>query len=244
MGNKPAQDNRYPYELKLGDPFGQVAIASYAGRATQEAPFKLAAGPYPLVILSPGFSIGTSAYAWLAEHLASYGFILIAPEHHEHLDPQDQLWRATIARPQDIRTLLAYVDEQTMPGGAFEGLIDPEQVAVIGHSYGGTTALAAAGARLDTERFQAHCQGALAEEDPNAFLCGQLYPHMSDMAALAGLDSVPAGLWPEWGNPGIDAIIPMAGDAFFFGQSGLAKIAIPVMAIGGTLDQRFTLPLG
>ena len=29
----------------------------------------------------------------------------------------------------------------------------------------------------------------------------------------------------------------MAGDAFFFGESGLAKIDIPVMAIGGTADQ-------
>jgi predicted dienelactone hydrolase len=34
----------------------------------------------------------------------------------------------------------------------------------------------------------------------------------------------------------VDAIVPMAGDAYFFDQAGLAEITVPVMAIGGTLD--------
>ncbi len=34
----------------------------------------------------------------------------------------------------------------------------------------------------------------------------------------------------------VDAMVSMAGDAFFFGQDGLAEIDVPVMAIGGTAD--------
>jgi predicted dienelactone hydrolase len=64
-----------------------------------------------------------------------------------------------------------------------------------------------------------------------------LLPHLPDMASLAGLESVPQGLWPSWADTRVDAIISMAGDAFFFGADGLANISVPVMAIGGTLDE-------
>ena len=63
-----------------------------------------------------------------------------------------------------------------------------------------------------------------------------LLPHLAEMAELAGLDAIPEGLWPDWSDPRVDAIVPMAGDAYFFGQTGLAEIDVPVLAIGGTLD--------
>lgn len=226
----------YPYEMKMGVPLGTVTFATFAGQAIQDGPYDLSAGPYPLVVLSPGFSIGSSTYAWLAEHLASYGFVVVAPEHQEHLDPENELWQAAIIRPQDILTVFAFVDDQVGSGGPFAGLIDKELVAVIGHSYGGYTSLAAAGAQIDTDAFQSHCENASETNEPGAWLCEQLTPHIADMASLAGLDSVPEGLWPEWADPRVDAILPMAGDAFFFGQDGLAEINVPVMAIGGTDD--------
>jgi predicted dienelactone hydrolase len=220
----------------MGKPFGRVSIASSTGQAESNAPQDLAAGPYPLVILSPGFSIGSTAYAWIAEHLASYGFVVISPEHNETLDPENQLWQAAITRPQDILKIYAYIDKQVQPGGSFEDLVDPDLVAVIGHSYGGYTSLAAAGAQIDTDSFVSHCQNAIDAEDTGAWLCEMLLPHTADMANLAGLDAIPEGLWPAWADPRVDAIVSMAGDAFFFGQDGLANIHIPVMAIGGTAD--------
>lgn len=226
----------YPYEVKMGDPLGTASIATYAGKAIQDAPYDLSAGPYPVVVLSPGFSISASSYAWLAEHLASYSFVVISPEHHEHLDPENELWRAAITRPQDILTVFTYVDEQVKSGGTLEGLVDNNRVAVIGHSYGGYTSLAGAGARIDTDAFQSQCESAIKMNEPGAWLCEQLLPHISDMAALAGLDALPDGLWSAWADPRVDAIVPMAGDAFFFGQDGLAEINVPVMAIGGTND--------
>ena len=235
-GSELEETVSYRYELKMGDPLGMVSLSTYAGRAIRDAEFDLAAGPYPLVILSSGFSFGGTAYAWLAEHLASYGFVVMAPEHQEHLDPSNELWQSAIERPQDVLNVLAYVDEQVMSGGDLEALIDPELIAVIGHSYGGYTSLVAAGARINTPAFRSHCEEATASGHPAAWLCDEILPHLGEMADLAGLDSVPEGLWDAWADPRVDAIVPMAGDAFFFGQEGLAEINVPVMAIGGTKD--------
>ena len=225
----------YAYELKLFAPLGRLAIATHQGRAGRDAPYDLESGPYPLVVLSPGYAIGSGSYAWLAEHLASYGLVVISPEPDEELDPA-QIWRSTITRPHALRTLLAYVDDQLRPGGGFHGLIDRDRTAVIGHSYGGYTALAAAGARLDTDAFKARCDAEHAARGPNTWLCDALVPHLADMAELAGLERVPSGLWPASGAPGVDAVVSMAGDAYLFDRAGLAEISVPVMAIGGTAD--------
>ncbi len=225
----------YPYQIKL-PAIGVVTIATDTGYAVSKAAYDLDAGPYPLVILSPGFAMSASSYGWLAEHLASYGFVVLAPEHDEQMNPESGLWQAAVKRPQEIQTVFAYVDAQVQAGGTLAGLVDPETVAVIGHSYGGYTALAAAGARIDSAGFATHCEDAAQANHPAAWLCNMLLPHLPEMADLAGLDALPDGLWPDWSNQRVDAIVSLAGDAFFFGQAGLAEIEAPMLAIGGTAD--------
>ncbi|MEZ4594354.1 MAG: hypothetical protein R3D55_24905 [Chloroflexota bacterium] len=63
-----------------------------------------------------------------------------------------------------------------------------------------------------------------------------LLPHLPEMADLAGLDATPDGLWPGWGDERVDAVVALAGDAYFFGEAGLAEIEVPLLAIGGTAD--------
>ena len=177
--NTQGIETSYPYNVKMGKPLGTVKIASISGNAIRNPAYDLSDSPYPLVVLSPGFSIGSTAYAWLGEHLASYGFVVVAPEHQEHLNPEDQLWRSAITRPQDILALFSYLDEQVLPGGHFEGLINTEVVAVVGHSYGGYTTLAAGGAQIDMAGLQSHCQQAIEEEHPAAWICEILISHRS-----------------------------------------------------------------
>jgi predicted dienelactone hydrolase len=172
----------------------------------------------------------------LTEHYASYGFIVLAPEHTEQFDfSWSDLWKASIDRPRDIKRTLDFAEELTASGSDMAGLIDMERVAVVGHSYGGYTALAMAGAQYDLAAYNARC-AQIPENDPLAFLCTPLVPKEADMAARAGLNPMPEGLWPSFGDPRVTAIIPMAGDSYLFDQAGLSKIAIPMMAIGGTAD--------
>lgn len=226
----------YSYAINMLGPESSITLATYEGQAVPGAMPDLPDGPYPLVILSPGFAIQDTSYAWLADHLTSHGFVVVSPQHFESLDPS-KLWLSTIERPQDVLTVFAYIDEQVQVGGEFEGLIDNETVAVIGHSYGGYTALAAAGAQMDTSAFKDACEMASNSSDPLVFLCDALLPHLNEMAKSAGLNSAPLGLWPAWADPRVDAVVAMAGDAAMFGQAGFAQVIVPVMAMGGTADR-------
>ena len=230
-----AEAEPYEYQIKL-PVVGAVTLATDASYAVQDAAYDLADGPYPLVILSPGFAMSASSYGWLAEHLASYGFVVLAVEHDEQMNPETGLWQGAVKRPFEIQSVFAYVDTQTQPGGTLAGLVDAETVAMLGHSYGGYTALAAAGARIDSAGLNTHCEEATREEHPAAWLCDMLLPHLPEMADLAGLTTQPDGLWPGWGDERVAAVVALAGDAFFFGEAGLAEINAPVLAIGGTAD--------
>ncbi len=215
-------------------------VVDMYGHALQDADVDLAAAPYPLVVFSHGFGTPAHDYAHLVEHYASYGFIVLAPEHQERFDFEfTYLIPATIARPQDIAQVLDLAEELTAGGGAMDGMIDTEHVAVVGHSFGGYTTLAAAGARYDMEAFTNRCSAGIAQGDPVAeWICDPLGLETGPaaLAAEAGLDPIPTGLWPSYGDARVDAIVPMAGDAYMYGQAGLAEITIPVMAMGGTLD--------
>jgi predicted dienelactone hydrolase len=225
------------YDVKMKDASIPADFAPFVkGHALRDATSDASNAPYPLVVFSHGFGIFGPLYANLTEHYASYGFVVLAPEHQEQYDPEySDIWRSSIDRPRDIKQVLDYAETLTAAGGAMAGMIDMERVAVAGHSYGGYTALAMAGARYDLNAFNARC-AALAPDDPNQFLCTPLVPREADMAKRAGLDPMPEGLWPSFGDPRVDVIIPMASDSYLFDQAGLAAITIPMMAMGGTLD--------
>ena len=50
-------------------------------------------------------------------------------------------------------------------------------------------------------------------------------------------DEVPSGLWPSFGDPRVTSAISLAGDAYLFDQRGLAELEVPIMVMGGTIDE-------
>jgi predicted dienelactone hydrolase len=120
------------------------AGASFEGARDAE----VADGEFPVVLFSHGFA-GFRLYAsGLMSHLASYGMIVVAPDH-----PSRDLFHVLsgeISRDQQasVDELLASLDlivaEGDTAGSPFEGRVDPDHVAALGHSAGGGTVLGAA----------------------------------------------------------------------------------------------------
>ena len=222
--------NKFGEEITLGAQITAVGKAFANGRPESTG------GPYPLVVFSHGFSLSPIVYSTLVEHYASQGYVVLAPEHNEGFDGSlTGFWEELIDRPVDIKRTIDYAELLTEPGQPFSGLIDLANIAVVGHSYGGYTALAAGGARFDFAAYKTRC-AALTADDPLNFFCAPLANEL-DMAMRAGLDEVPSGLWPSFGDPRVKAAISLAGDAYPFDQRGLAELEIPIMAMGGTIDE-------
>jgi predicted dienelactone hydrolase len=235
-GDKPPAAITYTAPNKFDEQVTPGKEITAVGRAFAKGQPEPTGGPYPLVVFSHGYAISPIVFSTLVEHYASQGYIVLAPEHNETFDDSlTGFWKALIDRPVDIHRTIDYAEALTKPGAEFAGLIDMDKIAVVGHSYGGYTALAAAGAVFDFDAYKTRC-AALTADDPLNFFCGPVVPKESDMATRAGLPAAPSGLWPSFGDPRVKAVISMAGDAYPFDQRGLAELKVPVMAMGGTID--------
>lgn len=222
-----AEEIVYEAELKLFGPGGKPA--PFLGAAISDAPPDTAQGPHPLVVLSHGFGMNPEWYHPLAEHLASHGFVVFGPEHVEY-DWFTDVVPATAVRPLEVSSAI-----DLAASGALGGAADASSVAVIGHSYGGTTALMAGGARIHTGWMYEQCA---ANTDPfiQSYFCDTFIGAEADLADAMGIGAVPGGLWPSLADDRVDAIVAMAPDAVLFGEVGLAELAVPAMLVGGTGD--------
>lgn len=102
----------------------------------EEAP-----GPHPLVVYSHGFMSSRHGGVYAAEHLASYGYVVLAADYPlTHMEaPGGPSFLDVVNQPADVSFL---IDRATALDGAakpFEGEIDSERVGVFGLSLGGLT---------------------------------------------------------------------------------------------------------
>ncbi|GIF39605.1 alpha/beta hydrolase family protein [Actinoplanes xinjiangensis] len=100
------------------------------------APTDTGAGTFGAVVIAPGFTARKSSMAWLAPRLASQGFVVF---NIDTLTTSDQ-------PASRGRQLLAAADFLTQRSSV-RARVDPNRVAVVGHSMGGGGTLEAAQSR-------------------------------------------------------------------------------------------------
>ncbi len=149
-------------------------------------PADLAAlGPRPLVVISHGNGHEYIWYDYLGEHLASWGFVVMA--HENNTEPGIETASTTTLTNTDW--LLGHLDEPG--GGALVGLVDSTRIAWIGHSRGGEGVVRALDRLVDGEfvpdNYAAEDIRGLASIAPTVFLpLEQSDPHDRPYLLLAG----------------------------------------------------------
>jgi dienelactone hydrolase len=129
---------------------GPFAVVAAAGRITVPAtshsvPFECRFGdgapPGPLVLIAPGFQIAHAAYLGYAEHLATFGYLACTIGYSVGLPTSHVDAAADLSGAADH--LFA---ESARSGAPLEGRIEPDRMAIVGHSLGGKLAVLAASA--------------------------------------------------------------------------------------------------
>jgi predicted dienelactone hydrolase len=126
----------------------------------------------PLVVISHGFGADRRFLGYLAYHLASYGLTVVALEHPAsnvawltgspyppHTQSRNNILPASefLDRPKDVSFVLDRLSRLNQFSNTLQGKFNTEQVTVIGHSLGGYTALALAGAKLSLGHLRQFC---------------------------------------------------------------------------------------
>ncbi|HEY2206410.1 MAG TPA: alpha/beta fold hydrolase [Pseudonocardia sp.] len=160
-----------------------TALGRYSEQVAPDAP--VAGGDRPLVVVSHGSGGSPLLHRTLAAHLARHGYVVALPEHPGNNRDDNSLAgtaRLLAERPRQLRLVVdrLLTDRDLAP--------EPGRVALVGHSLGGYTALAAAGGlprAFDRETADRQARAVPVVPDPRA-------------AALVLL--APAAAW--FGHPG------------------------------------------
>jgi predicted dienelactone hydrolase len=206
------------------------------GQAISDALPDTANAPYPLIIYSHGLFGARLESTHYLEHLASWGFVVMAADHvgstfFDTTSAQDVV-RSFGYRPQDVTRLIDYA-ETINSKGSFAGLVNMNAVGVTGFSFGGYTTLLAGGALLDSRAVAATCESLSSAENA---LCDAA--NLQLLAEIVGLGNVPDTLWQPIADDRITAVLPLAPCCVdLLGTNGIAGITIPIMVIAGTADE-------
>ena len=189
-------------------------------------------GGTPVIVLSHGLSSKPEEFADIGEHLASYGYVVAMPQHIgsdaqqtqaflQGLSRQIFLTEEFIDRPLDISYVIDQLEQRNLR--EFDGQLILDRVGVFGHSFGGYTALAVAGATIDFENLETECRVGRGRINTALLLqCRALeLEHKTYNFRDERVVAVVAH------NPVNSSI---------FGPNGLSQIQIPVLMGAGSYD--------
>lgn len=177
-----------------------------------------APGAFPLVVYSHGSRGYAEASGRQVAHLVSHGFVVASADHTDNtfLDGDTRTTAIYWQRPHDVGAVLDHVLDPSHPVAA---PLSSDPILAMGHSFGGYTLHALAGATYDASTMDGCSTG-----DTSPF-CSTMTTEQRACFEAGFRDDRIAG------------IISMAsGDSRLFGQAGLEQVQIPVLHITGGLD--------
>jgi predicted dienelactone hydrolase len=149
----PAAAGVTEQRIDLGPPGKPYFIV---GAVAEDAAFADAT-PRPAILFSHGYGGTARMMAWFGVPLARAGYVVIAVDHPGN-NGADKMTPAGALMPwdrvQDLAAALSAAEADPVIGPHIDG----RRVGVAGFSAGGFTALVAAGAQVDMDRFVAFCR--------------------------------------------------------------------------------------
>tara|TARA_R110002072_G_scaffold117154_1_gene248009 strand:- start:233 stop:1300 length:1068 start_codon:yes stop_codon:yes gene_type:complete len=133
------------------------------GYTAKNEPISAERKRYPLILLSHGTGGSNADLAWLAEILASNGYIVAAPNHWNNTARNNlesgivRLWD----RPKDLSLIL----DRLIGDQEWGQRISTQQIGAAGFSAGGFTVLGLAGAEYSIEAMRNYCNNNPTERD-------------------------------------------------------------------------------
>ncbi|MEL7226158.1 MAG: alpha/beta fold hydrolase, partial [Cyanobacteria bacterium J06576_12] len=194
----------------------------------------------PLVVLSHGFGADRFFLDYLGQHLASHGLTVVSVEHpgsnlnalvNLPVDPEianepSRLLPAQefLDRPRDVSFVLDRLEQLNEGKSLYSGLFNTEDVTIIGHSLGGYTGLALAGAKLDLRSLDTFCQDLqpLGVSPADWLQCAAV--DLEEQRADLSDDRIQQ----------VVAMNTLTGQ--LFGSAGLSEITVPTVLLTGTQD--------
>src|SRR5258706_2531229 len=179
---------------------------------------------FGLVVISHGSGGGALDHRDLAMALASSGYVVAAPTH-----PRDNFQDSSgvgsvgvwTGRPKQVSRVIDRILEDKALGTH----IERKRIGVVGHSSGGYTALAVAGANPSMKALVQHCKAIPEDAKFCSFGGGS--------ARQAGLKD---GEIPDVHDRRVRAIVLMAPHAALFTDDALSNLAGPMRIYGAERD--------
>jgi len=119
----------YQDETRSGKPF---TIQAHARRGAKLASQK---SGFPLIVMSHGYTGYRTMMYYLAEHLASHGYVVASIDHTDSTNAD-----VVYNRARDQQFVLDALSQRAS-GGEFAGIINANSAAIVGYSMGGYGAI-------------------------------------------------------------------------------------------------------
>ena len=229
----PAQAGAKEDPIRLGPPGNPLFEV---GSSAADAP--VAAGRWPVLLLSHGNSGTARMMGWFGTAMARAGYVVVAVDHpgNNGIDAMTAagsilMWN----RVDDLAAAWTAVQADSR----LAAHVDAKRLGLVGYSAGGYTALVAAGARPDMARLVAFC-----EANPKDGVCApQLENPEFTFERRMALAAAPQ-LAPWVARSGEDRRIPDVRAVFLmapaivqaFDPAELAKLDLPVSVVVGEAD--------